>query len=512
LTFKSKEQKQKDKEKNKDTHISTTVQHLKLSKLGKDVILDILTHANSLYNCMTYSLRQGFVIYKTLNFQSIAIDLQEDFKQNYHYQMLYSQAAQSVAHKVAENFKSFKELLDKHYQQGEKKPKLPGYREKGGLFEVTYPSQAVKITREKGKLFAAVSTGVTFRKRHKDDVMGTKLNEYLKFRVPNFVDTSKLVELTITSKHGEPVAVDGFPGISKLANPKGEIYLHWVCRKQNQSIPSLDVKKVLGIDIGLNNFVTCIPNTGEQGFIINGRQLKSINRLYNKSVSNLKKGKEQGFWNNNLARVTQKRNNQVRDFIKKSARIIINKCLESGIGKIVFGWNEGIKNEIDHGRVNNQNFVQVPFTALKDTLEYLCKRYGIEFVVVEESYTSKMSFFDGDELPVYGEPLAVDGFPGISKVANPKGQESDEQKQLKSSGTRTKRGTYVTKNKTVINADANGASNILRKAKVDTSKITYRVCQVLEKINVWVEKYTKRKNTTTRMSGSTVIGLTEPSQ
>jgi putative transposase len=90
LTFKSKEQKEKDKEKNKDTHISTTVQHLRLSKLGKDVILDILGHANSLYNCMTYSLRQGFVVYKTLNFQSIAIDLQEDFKCNFHYQMLYS--------------------------------------------------------------------------------------------------------------------------------------------------------------------------------------------------------------------------------------------------------------------------------------------------------------------------------------------------------------------------------------------------------------------------------------
>lgn len=127
MTFKSKEQKQKDKEKNKDTHISTAVQHLKLSKLGKDVILDILCHANSLFNCMTYGLRQGFIIYKTLNFQSIAIDLQEDFKQNYHYQMLYSQAAQSVAHKVAENFKSFKELLDKHYQEGEKKPSLQRY-------------------------------------------------------------------------------------------------------------------------------------------------------------------------------------------------------------------------------------------------------------------------------------------------------------------------------------------------------------------------------------------------
>ncbi len=99
------------------------------------------------------------------------------------------------------------------------------------------------------------------------------------------------------------------------------------------------------------------------------------------------------------------RNNQVRDFIKKSARTIINKCLESGIGKIVFGWNQGIKNEIDNGRVNNQNFVQVPFTALRDMLKYLCERSGIEFVVVEESYTSKMSFFDGDELPVFGKEI-----------------------------------------------------------------------------------------------------------
>lgn len=474
MTFKSKEQKEKDKEKNKDTYISTTVQHLKLSKLGKDVILDILSHANSLYNSMTYSLRQGYITFGTLNFQSIAIDLQEDFKDNFHYQMLYSQAAQSVCHKVAENFKSFKELLDKHYQEGTKRPKLPGYREKGGLFEVTYPQQAIKITREKGKLFATVSTGITFRKRHKLDVMGTKLNECLKFQVPLFVDTSKLVELTILPKHGE-------------------IYLHWICRKQNEKIINLDSDKVLGIDIGLNNFVTAIPNTGEQGFIINGRQLKSINRLYNKSVANLKASKEQGFWSNNLARITLNRNNQVRDFIKKSAKTIINKCLDAGIGKIVFGWNEGIKNEIDHGRVQNQNFVQVPFTALKDTLKYLSERYGIEFVVVEESYTSKMSFFDGDELPVYG-------------------QETDEQKKLKSSGQRTKRGEFITKNKTIINADANGASNILRKAKVDTSKITFRVCQVLDRVNIWIGKQPKRKGTIASVSSSTTIGVTEPTQ
>jgi IS605 OrfB family transposase len=447
LGFKSKEQKEKDKEKNKDTQIITTVQHLKLSTLGKDVIEDILSHANSLYNSMTYSLRQGYMYFKTLDFQSITIDLQEDFKNNHHYSMLHSQAAQSVCHKVAENFKSFKKLLDKSYEEGTKKPKLPGYRKKGGLFEITYPKQTVKIIREKGIKFATVSTGINFRKQHETDVMGTYLHEYLKFRVPDFVDISKLVELTITSKHGE-------------------IYLHWVCRKSNEKAINLDVDKVLGIDIGLNNFVTCIPNTGEKGFIINGKQLKSINQFYNKSVAQLKTGKEQGFWNGSLARLTQSRNNQVRDFIKKSARFIIDKCLNYGIGKIVFGWNEGIKNGIDNGSVNNQNFVQVPFTVLKDTLKYLCSRYGIEFVVVEESYTSKMSFFDEDELPVYG-------------------QETDEQKKLKSSGKRTKRGEFITKNKTVINADANGASNILRKAKVDTSKITFKVCQVLDKVNIW---------------------------
>jgi putative transposase len=108
----------------------------------------------------------------------------------------------------------------------------------------------------------------------------------------------------------------------------------------------------------------------------------------------------------------------------------------------------------------------VPFTALRETLKYLCERYGIEFVVVEESYTSRMSFFDGDELPIYGK-------------------ETEVQKEQKSSGRRTKRGEYKTGNNTIINADANGASNILRKAEINTSKITFRVCQILKTINIW---------------------------
>ncbi|WP_081403125.1 RNA-guided endonuclease InsQ/TnpB family protein [Scytonema hofmannii] len=512
MAFKSKEQKEQDKEKNKNTYISTVVQHLKLSNLGYAVISDILSHANSLYNTLTFNLRQGFFVHKTLNFQSLTIDLQTDFKENYHYKMLHSQAAQSVCHKVTENFKSFKQLLDKHFSEGTKKPKLPGYRQKGGMFEVTYPGQSVNISQEHGIIFATVSTGMMFKKQHKEDVMETSLNERLKFRVPDDVDPQSLVELVITSKHRE-------------------VYLHWVCRKKKEIITELDKSSVLGIDIGLNNFVTCIPNTGQEGFIINGRPLKAINQFYNKTVSKLKKGhqfafrkrgnpitgypalphdesrglrvppfslftlgKDENFWSGSLARATQARNNQVRDFIKKSARTIINKCLESKIGKIVFGWNQGIKNEIDNGRVNNQNFVQVPFTALRDTLKYLCERYGIEFVVVEESYTSKMSFFDGDELPIFGK-------------------ETESQKKQKPSGRRTKRGEYKTASGTVVNADAQGACNILRKAKIDTSKITFRVCQILKRINIWIgKKLSSRKSTAAGLSCCTTIGLTEPGQ
>ncbi|KYC42417.1 hypothetical protein WA1_20855 [Scytonema hofmannii PCC 7110] len=475
MSFKSKEQKALDQDKNKDTYISTVVQHLKLSSLGSAVVSDILSHANSLYNTLTFNLRQGFFVHKTLNFQSLTIDLQTDFKENYHYKMLHSQAAQSVCHKVAENFKSFKQLLDKYFSEGTKKPKLPGYRQKGGMFEVTYPSQSVNISQEHGIIFATVSTGILFKKQHKEDVMETSLNERLKFRIPDDVDPKRLVELVITSKHRE-------------------IYLHWVCRKKKEIITELDKSSVLGIDIGLNNFITCIPNTGKEGFIINGRPLKAINQFYNKTVSKLKKGKDENFWSGSLARATQSRNNQVRDFIKKSARTIINKCLESGIGKIVFGWNEGIKNGIDNGRVNNQNFVQVPFTALRDTLKYLCERSGIEFVIVEESYTSKMSFFDGDELPVFGK-------------------ETESQKEQKPSGRRTKRGEYKTASGTVVNADAQGACNILRKAKIDTSKITFRVCQILKRINIWIgKKFLSCKGTAASLSCCTTIGVTEPTR
>jgi len=93
------------------------------------------------------------------------------------------------------------------------------------------------------------------------------------------------------------------------------------------------------------------------------------------------------------------------------------------------------------GSVNNQNFVCIPTARLKERLEELCQQYGIEFIEVDEAYSSQASFLDGDEVPNYGEK--PDGW--------------------KPSGRRVKRGLYQTANGWIVNADANAAANLLKK-------------------------------------------------
>ncbi|MHC5711748.1 MAG: RNA-guided endonuclease InsQ/TnpB family protein [Nostoc sp.] len=205
----------------------------------------------------------------------------------------------------------------------------------------------------------------------------------------------------------------------------------------------LDFEKVLGIDPGLNNWLTCVSNTGTS-FIVDGLHLKSLNQWYNKRLSVLKENQPQGFWSKQLALITEKRNRQVRDAVNKAARIVINHCLEFQIGNVVFGWNKGHRQEINLGSKTNQKFVQIPTARLKDRIVQLSKEYGIKFVETEESYTSKASFVDGDLLPVFG--------------SKPEG--------WKESGKRVSRGLYQAFSGLKINADCNGAANILRKVAV----------------------------------------------
>ena len=209
----------------------------------------------------------------------------------------------------------------------------------------------------------------------------------------------------------------------------------------------LNYKNALGIDLGINNLATCATHTGKT-FIIDGRQLKSVNQWYNKenarlqSIKDKQKHKEQ---TRLQTAITRKRNNRVNDYIAKAARIIINYCLINNIGTIICGYNFDFKRYSNIGKVNNQNFVNIPFGNLRNKLEYLCKFYGIDYHEQEESYTSKASFWDKDEIPKY---------------------DANNKVTYKFSGKRIHRGLYQPSKGQKLNADVNGALNILRKSKV----------------------------------------------
>jgi lycopene cyclase CruP len=245
----------------------------------------------------------------------------------------------------------------------------------------------------------------------------------------------------------------------------GEFYLELVYKIQD--VPSdVDFANALGIDPGLNNWLTCVSNMGTS-LIVDGLHLKSLNQWYNKRVATLQENQPQGFWSKQLTGITEKRNRQVRDAVNKAARLVINHCLKNRIGTVIFGWNQGQRQGINLGSKTNQKFVQIPTARLKDRISQLCQQYGLRFVETEESYTSKASFLDSDLLPTFG--------------AKPEGWQE--------SGKRGGRGLYCSANGTKINADCNGAANILRKVAVklglDLSGISRGALTAPLKARIW---------------------------
>lgn len=376
-----------------------------LDKELKAILEYICSESAKLTNCGIYYSRQLF--FKTGKIPT-KFDLHKEVGNNPHFKALQSQVAQQSLTTVAESFKSFKGLL-KAFSKGviSERPKLPKYR-KGGLALVTYPSQAVKL---------------------KDGTLRFPLGNQVKvwFGIDAFyIPIPSNIEYSIIKEY-------------RILPRNGCFYLELIYKVEKiQS--TIDPLKVLGIDHGINNWLTCISNVGTS-FIIDGKHLKSLNQWYNKRTSILKENQPQGFWSRQLASITEKRNRQVRDAINKAARLVINHCLDNQIGTIVFGWNKGQKYSANMGSKTNQKFVQIPTGRSKDRIAQLCEQYGIKFVETEESYTSKSSFLDSDFLPTFGE--------------KPEG--------WKESGKRVKRGLYRTANNWYINSDCNGAANIIRK-------------------------------------------------
>ena len=381
--------------------------------------LKYLCHiAKNLKNQAIYNVRQHYFQNKKY------LSYNENYKilkNSENYKKLNSNMAQQILKEVDESFKSFFALL-KLAKKGQYngKVKLPNYLDKDG-----FTTLVIGFVRLKDDMLI-VPYSNSFKKTHQE----------VKVKLPSVLKDKKIKEIRIIPKqHSRYFEIQ---------------YIYEVEEVQRE----LNKENVLGIDLGIDNLCTCVTNTGAS-FIIDGRKLKSTNQYYNKINAKLQSIKDkQKIERTTLRqkRITRKRNNRINDYLSKAARTIVNYCLNNDIGKLVLGYNEDFQRNSNIGSINNQNFVNIPYGKLRDKLIYLCKLYGIEFKLQEESYTSKASFFDGDEIPIY---------------------DKENLQEYVFSGKRIKRGLYQTSTGKLINADCNGALNILRKSKVVDLSVLY---------------------------------------
>jgi len=389
---------------------------VQLRKLPKDdyLKLQLLCRlSKNLYNEGLYSVRQYY-------FQERQ---QLRYESNYHickssenYALLNTDIAQQALKLVDRDMKSFFALLKKaklgSYQFSQ--VRLPHYLPKDGYALLIIPRIRIKDG------WFSVPMSSAFKKEH----------GAIWLQIPE-----RLLDKTIKEVRIHPRFNGRF------------FEMEYVYEEPEKHV-ELDTNKALAIDLGLNNLATCVTNTGAS-FIIDGKKLKSYNQWYNKENARLQSIKDkQGDKKRTTkkqALITRKRNLRVNHYMSTAARRIVDYCIDNQIGNLVVGYNLDWKRNINIGKSNNQKFVQIPHGLLRQKLEYLCKLNGILYLEQEESYTSKASFFDNDAMPTFN---------------------ADSPKEYEFSGKRITRGQYRTIAGQIINADCNGALNILRKSNL----------------------------------------------
>ena len=389
----------------------TVKQQLKgLSKTEYNILRELCHIAKNMTNVALYNIRQEYIHNdKFLNYNKNY----KLCKKNENYKILNSNMAQQIIKEVDSSFKSFFALIKKAKSEKDKKLiRIPKYLPKD-----VYTTLVIGFVRiEDNKLLLPYSN------------LYKKTNKPILITIPPVLKDRPISEIRIIPKY------------------KARYFeIQYTYEVSDISQNKLNTQKALAIDLGINNLATCVTNEGKT-FIVDGRRLKAINQWYNKKNSKLQSEKDlrkiTGITRNQYL-LRNKRNNRVNDYITKTCRKIVNYCIRNDIGNIVLGYNVDIQRNVNIGKVNNQSFVNIPLGKIKDKLDYMCKLAGIEFKLQEESYTSKASFFDNDDIPI----------------------QKDSEKYI-FNGERIKRGLYKTKKGYILNADVNGALNILKKSKV----------------------------------------------
>ena len=353
--------------------------------------------SKNIYNQALYLIRQEYETTKTYNVLNDSYSYMKDkdcFKQ------LPQKVAQATLRSVHSVCQSFFGLLHSTKAQN-KNVKFPHYLHKtNGRYVATFNNQTISKK--------------VFKKVHKIKLSQCNIEFYTK--------------------------IDDFSSINCVRIvPQLEQYTIEVVYTIADIKPLKSNRTYASIDLGVSNLATITYSDGKQPKIINGKPLKSINQYYNKRLAYYKSKLEtvnKKKTSHRVKRFTNKRNNKVNTYLHKASKYIVSDIQSKGITTLVIGKNTEWKTECSIGKVNNQNFIQIPHSRFIDMLSYKCEKVGIKVRLQEESYTSKCSFLDGEEICKHETYM----------------------------GRRVKRGLFVSKEGRKINADVNGSYNIMKKA------------------------------------------------
>ncbi|HMF33318.1 MAG TPA: transposase [Candidatus Lokiarchaeia archaeon] len=356
---------------------------------------ELCHHAKILYNVGNFHVRQFFFLLgECINYY----DLQYILKDVACYRTLPAQTNQQVLKLLFQNWRAFFAAVKEYKICPSKfmgRPRPPGYKPKDAECVATFTNQNTRV--KEGQIH--------FPKSCHLPPLKTRITHYKQVRVI----------------------------------PHGNYYTVEVVYEQEVQDLGLDKARVVGIDLGLSNLVTIANNVGTAPRIIKGGAAKAVNQFYNKQNAKMQSQKDlqhYAFQTKRQQQLLRWRANQMRDVFHKVSRRVVAYCIENNIGSTAIGHNAGWKQGLNLGRRTNQNFVQVPFSALIHMIEYKAQLVGISVIKVGEAYTSRCSFIDGESV----------------------------EKHAHYCGRRVKRGLFLTGAGKKINADVNAALNILKKA------------------------------------------------
>ncbi len=362
--------------------------------------------SKNLWNAANYLVRQSF-IHEHIYLDNVKV--YHLIKSHEAYKALPAKVSNQVLIQLHKAWVAFFEAMEAWRQDPSKftgRPKLPGYKDKGkGRNLLVYEKGAIsKRALKRGKL---TPSG-------------------LGIEIPTAQETVKQARIV----------------------PRIGFYVVEVVYERKEQKPSGDPQLYASIDLGVDNLAAITSN--KEGFrprLVNGRPLKSTNQFYNKRRAELQKKLGHTGTTARMERLTNTRNRRINHYLHTASKQIIALLVEEGISLLVIGKNDGWKQKVEMGKRNNQQFVQIPHARFISMLTYKAELAGITVKLTEESYTSKASVLDLDEIPTY----------------DPKRTEKPI-----FSGTRECRGLYRAKDGRRINADVQGSMNILRKVIPDS--------------------------------------------